>query len=556
MKKTKFWIAVILCFGVLFAACSGGKEEGAAGNAGGSGDNAAKTAEGDGASAPKEEAGQPADDQNKIQFPLAEPVTISIFGRSHSASNKPNGELKVFQDLEKKTNVLIDWDSVPDQQLIERKNLIFASNEMPDAFYGLGMLSNEEVVRFGSQGFLMPLEDLIDEYAPNLLQVFETRPELRNKITAPDGHIYSLPLLHEANFFLSPPALFINKAWLDQLGRDIPKTTEEFYEVLKAFRDNDMNGNGQQDEIPLSFGNNNISGPYALSGSFGIMDRPFTHLYIDNGQVKFVPAEEGYKEYVKYLHRLYSEGLIDREVFTHDANVYQAKLRSEEPIVGAFLGWMLSTVFGDSETDYVAIPPLQGPDGHALWMRGNFDESLGAFAVSSTNKHPEITIAWVDQIYEETTSIEHTWGPIGHNLQRNADGNYEFLPIPEGMGYGAFRHSETTGAAGLHIMTLERSVKIIQGPQKEKMDIVDIYLPYLEEEIYPNVLMSEEDGKTLSRIQSEMTTQNGYIDSTFAKWVVGGKIDEEWDRHLDQLQRLGLEELLDIYQRYYDAVMK
>ena len=113
----------------------------------------------------------------------------------------------------------------------EKKGLLFAG-ELPDAFYGQGILTDVDVIKYASQGILIPLEDMIEEYCPNISKLLENE-EYRKALTAPDGHIYCLPSLTE----LSPKThekLFINKTWLDQLGLPLPTTLEEFEETLKA----------------------------------------------------------------------------------------------------------------------------------------------------------------------------------------------------------------------------------------------------------------------------------------------------------------------------------
>ncbi len=74
----------------------------------------------------------------------------------------------------------------------------------------------------------------------------------KDLITAPDGNIYALPQVNECYHCMYQQRMWIYKPWLDKLGLKMPTTTDEFYEVLKAFKTKDPNGNGKADEIPLS----------------------------------------------------------------------------------------------------------------------------------------------------------------------------------------------------------------------------------------------------------------------------------------------------------------
>ena len=107
-----------------------------------------------------------------------------------------------------------------------------------------------ELQESDSMTLFIALNDLIDQYCPNLKAEMAKRPGAEERITAPDGNIYSLPFLgRSGNGWINS---FINQPWLDKLGLEMPTTLDEFYEVLKAFKTQDPNGNGIADEIPYA----------------------------------------------------------------------------------------------------------------------------------------------------------------------------------------------------------------------------------------------------------------------------------------------------------------
>ena len=163
-------------------------------------------------------------------------------------------ETQLYLELEEQTGIDISWETYPQSAWPEKKSLLIASNDLPDAFFGNGVLTSDEVVKYGSEGILIPLEDYItEENTPNLWKIFQEYPEYKSAITAPDGHIYSLMSFEDGYMVTTNNPIYINKAWLEAVGMDAPTTTEEFREVLKAFKEQDPNGNGQADEIPFSF---------------------------------------------------------------------------------------------------------------------------------------------------------------------------------------------------------------------------------------------------------------------------------------------------------------
>lgn len=489
-------------------------------------------------------------------FPLEETITLSIFAPGNASAVKAFGEMQVFKDLQEVTNVTVNWETVTGPDFVEKKNLIFASGELPDAFYGSAVLSNNEVVEYGSQGLLIPLEDMIAEYAPNLNAFLEERPDIRALITAPDGHIYSLPQINEFDPAAEPlAAMFINQEWLDQVGMEVPETTDELYEVLKAFKGQDLNGNGQDDEIPMSFRiNDMIGGIEALSGAFGKNLTQQTRFHVEAGQVYFTPMEPEYKEYVSYLHKLHAEGLLDPEAFSQEGQVYDAKIRAEERTVGALFGWSRSVLWGQEREnwDYVPVPPLKGPDGHQLWPRQAGGVAIGSFAITNQNPYPELTMRWIDNVYEETTSVTFAFGPYDSHLYDTDDGKIGLHWPPEGTAESAFRVQDTPGPGAVYIIgdLIQR-----RPSQQEKRELVDFYMPYTSEEVYPRMMMGDEDVNRLAILEPELFQQNGYIDSQFTQWVLRGNIEAEWDAYVEQLKRMNIEEIIEIYQSNYDRLM-
>ncbi|WP_185602237.1 extracellular solute-binding protein [Paenibacillus sp. 598K] len=489
-------------------------------------------------------------------FPLEETIELEFFAQGNANAIKPFGEMQVFKNLQEKTNMTIQWTTATGADFTEKKNLIFASGELPDAFYGTGVLTNNEVVQYGGQGLIIPLEDLIAEYAPTLHAFLEERPDIKALITAPNGHIYSLPHVNEFDPAAeASAAMFVNQEWLDQVGLDVPQTTDELLEVLRAFKGKDLNGNGQADEIPMSFRTRDtIRGVEALTGAFGKLLNGANRFHVEDKTVYFTPMEPEYKAYVSYLHQLYSEGLIDPEVFSQEGQVYDAKIRAELPTVGVLFGWSRSVLWGQERENwtYVPISALKGPDGDQLWPRQPGGTTVGSFAIANSNPYPELTMRWIDHVYEERTSVEHAFGPFGSHLYEADNGKIGLHWPPEGTAEGAFRVQETPGPGAVYIIgdLIQR-----RPSQQEKRELVEMYAPYTPEEVYPRLMMDEENVNRLAVLEPELFQENGYIDSQFTQWVLRGNIDAEWDAYVAQLKRMNIEEIVEIYQSNYDRFL-
>lgn len=494
---------------------------------------------------------------NATGLPIVkEAVTLKMVG-GKAATTKNFAEMQFFKDLEAKTNVKVDWELIPDTSLAEKINLLFASNELPDAFYGHYILQNNEVLKNGAQELLAPLESYIDKLMPNFKKILDANPSFVKELTAPDGHIYSLPTI-DTTYPTAKDALFINKAWLDKLGLAVPTTTEEFAKVLKAFKDNDMNGNGKKDEIPFTFRyDNQNQGLYSMFGSFGLVDRMdkaanLNHIAMKEDKVTYTAVQPEYRKAIEYFNGLFKQDLMDKEAFTHDNKVYLAKVKSKEKNIGAFVGWSLTSIFGAEQSDFIALPPLKGPDGSQLWGRFNAGIlSKGAFAVSSKNKNIEATIRWADQMYDPKISAQANKGVIGLNLKETADGKLEVIPAPDGMSSDEFRHKESPGSKSLFAITPEVNKMIIAtGKNNEKEALEALYKPFQEKNIFPNIYFSNEENEELVKYLADI---DSYVSKQYAKWLLQGGIDTEWDAYIKKLNDMGMDKMMKIYQDAYDG---
>lgn len=497
------------------------------------------------------------DNFNKTGLPIVKtPQSITI--AAITKKNKNFKELKYFEDLEASTNVQVNWNMNAREGWPEKKSLIFAGNDLPEAFYGFQSLTDVEIVKYGSQGMIIPLNDLIEEYAPNFKHVLDLNPSYRAQITAPDGNIYALPSITQ----LSPVThskFFINKVWLDKLGLPVPETLEQFEQTLQAFKDNDMNGNGDNnDEIPFTFRAQDLNQQNLapLFGSFGQLD-DYTHFVVKDGKVVFTPLTESYKEAIKYFNNLYAKGLIDKEGFTHDVNVYVAKIQDPAKICGAFLGWSRNSTAGPNKEDYVAIAPLKGADGKQIWKPVDSQiTSKGSFAITKAAKNPEILMRWIDESYKPENSLQIDQGLFGITLEKTSEGRYHYLPLPEGRMFDEQIHDYSPGNDGVAAVLKESIEKLdLNANLQERAELDKFYQPYNvpTSDIFPNVMFT---GEEVDRLSSLKTDIEAYVEKNYAGWISDGRIDESWNSYIDKLKEMRVDEYIEIHQTAYDRYME
>ena len=475
----------------------------------------------------------------------------------------PNDKL-IFKRMEEKTGIHIDWTNYTNDVFAEKRNLTLATGDLPDAIFDAG-LSDYELLKLAKDGTIIPLDDLIKDHMPNLNKVLEKAPQYRAQMTAPDGHIYSLPWIEELgagkeSIHAVNNIPWINKGWLDKLGLKMPTTTEELEKVLIAFKTQDPNGNGKADEIPMSFISSNGGNEDAgfLFGSFGPGMNWDLTLVDDNGKVGFAANTDGFKAGVNYLHELYQKGLIDKEFLTQDWNTFVAK--GKEDVYGLYFTWDKANVSG-LDSNFVPMPALAGPDGTKNVARTNgsgFDR--GRMVVTSEDKDLESTAKWMDQLYDPLQSVQNNWGTYGDDKQQNI---FEFdasknmlkhLPL-NGTAPGELRSKTSVGGPLAILDSYYGTVTTKPDDAAWRLDILKkTYVPDMKaKNIYPKVFFSIDELDRLSAIETDLFA---YVLRIRSEWIQNGKADSEWNSYLKELDRLGLQEWLQIKQSGYDRNSK
>jgi putative aldouronate transport system substrate-binding protein len=244
-----------------------------------------------------------------------------FFGYSATIEDYRTNEFTLW--LENLTNIKLDFVVAPTDAPQRLALMMSAGTDIPDMIAtGLTMAST---MSYGSQGLIIPLDDLIDRHSVSLVKILEARPHLLNIMRAPDGKTYHLPGLNECWHCEYVPKPFVAVEWMEKLGLEMPETTEEFYRFLKAFKEGDPNETGVDDVVPLTG-----SDRWWAASVDQFLMQPFlyypsrTGLWVENEKIYAPFVSEGWREGVRYMRRLYAEGLIDSEVFVQDGTQFAA----------------------------------------------------------------------------------------------------------------------------------------------------------------------------------------------------------------------------------------
>lgn len=481
---------------------------------------------------------------------VKEKITLKVMGINYAIVG-PWDKLKAYTDAEALTNIHIEFDMTEGDNFTTKKNLALASGDLPDIFYNGDITSFEEIT-YGGQGVLVPLEGYIDQYAPNLADIFKDLPELKASLTAADGHIYSLPFINLAESHATyGPRLYPNVPLLEKYGIDaVPETTDELYAALSALKKADSS------TFPLT-GTNLAEVRTPLLGAFGLIEDN-NGLMVDNDKVMFVPIQDNYKAYLEYTNKLYSENLLDHEIFTHTPQEYIAKGKADK--LGFFTttgphGYLNLPPDDMVAMKYPVVPPLTSPSNdRKIWPIVTNGIQPGVFAITASNKYPEASMRWADFWYSTQGTMLYSCGILMTQEQMD-DPNYktgclELVPKDEadiityfygkltaqkGPAYGSDELQKYIIQDNpIHAYTTEESVKI-QGPYAQMA--------------FPQVSLTVDESQ---RVAALLTDINTYKDQMEAKFVAGQEPLSNWDNYVNTLAKMKVDEVVQIYQSAYD----
>ncbi|KRE64673.1 extracellular solute-binding protein [Paenibacillus sp. Soil750] len=473
-------------------------------------------------------------------FPIVkEPLKLKMFTRI-APSNGPFKDMPVFQDYEKMSNIQVEFIEAPTDGFPEKKNLLFASNELPDVMYR-SALTPLEATRYGSGGQLIPLEKLIEAYAPNIKKLMETYPEIRSAITTPEGHIYALPGIVSVNSARTDKK-WINQAWLKKLNLKEPETTDELYEVLKAFRDKDPNGNGKQDELPMT-ARNGLSIVPIMAGSFGLDFQLGYNINLENDKVNLWMGSDRNKELLMYLNKLYAEKLLDTELFTQKEAQYLTKQGTGN--TGFFFDQTNNPMLdGKVQDQYIGIAPLKGPHGDRLQLAAPVPRDFGAFAITSVNKNPEATMRWVDYFYGDEGSTMLRFGRQGENYElKNGIPYYTDAFLATG---NQSKITPYAGGGAPHLIS-DKVASFINPPQvQEAQKKLDPFMPKIR---YAAPMFDEQTAQQINILRNDI---DKYYEEQSTKFIAGALSFDKWGEFQNTLKKMKIDELQKLYQVAYD----
>ncbi len=497
---------------------------------------------------------EPKEDPYAGPFPLETDVTLTywfMMNPNLSAHYTNLGETEYAKELQRITGINVEYVHPADY---DQFALIIAANEMPDIMeYRWERQYPGGVTKAIADGVVYPLNDFMEKgYTPNYSKYLEENPNFASMVKTLDGQIAGFPFIPDQSYVLIGPAL--RGDWLKELNLSVPETIDDWYVVLKAFKDKGV-------QAPYTY----VSTVPFIIGAYDTNHSNFNNgYYIRDKKVVYGPAEDNYKKMLETWNKWYQEGLVDVDYATVSREMVESKMAtgqagSTSAMPSNFSMLVEAGKASDPNYELVAakFPVLNKGDtprydNDAFGSPYNVRSMLGM--ITSNCKHPEIAARLLDFAYSEEGVLLNEWGIEGVSYEKKSDGSLMYTDNiynnPDGWtffqskakysrGYadGAFMADPRRFAADNNDPAMVNAVKTWSISKSAQYT-----MPFLRE--------SAEDSEKLAGITPELKT---YQEQAYLTFVLEKDSLKDWDQYLKTLDDIGLQTTLDIYQKLLDV---
>lgn len=470
-------------------------------------------------------------------------------------------DMESLKAIEEATNIEIKFEvATNDDSYIP----MMTSGEYPDIITAKNMERYPgRLAAMYKDGISVKLDELIEEYMPNFKKILTDYPQIAKDLKLDSGEYTFFSQLFDVNReedreAKSAYGLGIRKDWLDNLGLEIPTDMAEWYTVLKAFKTQDPNGNGQADEEPICMAS---SGWKYFLGAYGISTDPT--IGPDN-KVIYGPATGQYKQFLEEMHKWYTEELVYN--WFENRSLQDREERVTNNLAGA---WKADAPHFDENDSYLsklkekvpdaefaAVPWPKTADGVQYCYSDIASFSRDTTIITSKCKNPEAAAFLIDYMYSEEGSALLTWGVEGKSYEV-VNGERKLLPeMSEEFEYYGVSVPNMYAYADCNIVNFPSFGQFSDYVLSSKSDgYIDACGVWSQGEIfklpYPVQLSPEQQDK----VNSATEGMSGYISAEMYNFITGEEPLTNFDAYVDQLELMGLSTLIEVWQECYDAYL-
>lgn len=461
--------------------------------------------------------------------------------------NETDIGVKAFEEVNRLANTETELIVITENQDDQYKMMI-ASGNYPDLIRWTNALTYPGgVPKLVNDGVAIELNDLIDNHMPNLKKILEEKPNIRKQMTNDEGKYQFFaninPLESDIDKSIASTTGFAMRSdWLENIGLDIPTNMDEWYNVLTAFKNNDPNGDGANNEVPFEG-----TGLDMFAPAFGIRRTYF--IRPETGKVAFGPIEPEYKEYLATLNKWYNEGLIGPNSILTDGKLTDANITADiagsfKALTNAWEKYLPALQEKNPNADFVPVPWPKTVDGIAYTDRTELMNHINkeTTIITSSCKNPEAAARLIDYMYSDEGSFLLSWGFEGESYEI-VDGKYQFIEYPKD-GDVQVSHFVKPHVAWPKYGYTEAHANMFKPVRLVAADAwaqgVDSSLIYP-----PAIIFSEEETNTIIDINGDM---GSYVQDMTNKFITGEEPLSNFDTYVQNVKKFGVEKIIQIHE--------
>lgn len=475
-------------------------------------------------------------------------LTMAIQTKSTISAYYDNwADTPFAQAWQEQTGVTLEVTEYADGQAMA---LMMASGELPDIiFYNFSSYSGGAAKAIEDK-IIEPLNDYV-EYIPDLMAALEMEEDFIKDVTTDNGDIIGFPNIKGDVYLSVISGMVTRQDWLDAIGMEVPQTPDEFYQMLKAYKE-ELNV-----EYPLSTVLSHLKdvlvGHGYLTSPFGLVKGDW---YVKDGEIHYGYAEKEYKDVLEFLHKLYEEELIDPNFATMDFTTQRSNFMNGlsgvvSDSAGSGVGGYVNNM---PDAGVVGIGSLVANEGDTP-MSGHFEERITRFyaVITPQCENKEVAAQFLNYLYSEEGHLLANFGIEGESytmvdgvptytdlIMNNPDGMdkqtamshyclaWEQSPMVQDKGYGEqyFNLPEQIQAKTLWSQT----------------DAQEYFVPYLQ--------IPEADQAEYTKLSGDIST---YVNEMFIHYVDGTKDLADFEsEYLGTLKDMGIDKVIEMKQAAYD----
>lgn len=498
----------------------------------------------------------------EVTYPIDTTETLELVATFPDPlfASYPNAmaDCQIYQEAEKATGIHVDYTGLSTSASAEKFNVMITSGDYPDLIgWGLNYANGDEAAV--EEEIYLDLAEYVAQYAPNYYKLLSSDDELLKSALTDSNYLtgFNALVVEDAD---SVAGMVIRTDLLEKVGKDKPYTIDEYEDVLAAFKDEGL----AQPLVMLSTATlqgNLLAGAFdvnAFCSSFPMSAAP---TYVQDGEIKFSPLEQGFKDYITLMHEWYEKGYMDPDFVSINQN-WNSPDYSNAIVTGEagifFTDW--GNIGGMVEASEIDGFALEGTyDMHAdkdsVNHFGQFTKKSAGngFHISSNCENVELACQWGDWWYTDEGSLLANYGVEGVSFEYGDDGKPAFTETvtdaPEGM-----RDALLIYASNNTINCVIDNNALSSGYSDVDKAAPAIWREGVDDEyvIPSGVSLTAEESTEAANIYSDIET---LCMESIAAFVTGDKSLDEFDAFVEEIQGMNIDGYLEIQQAAYDRYM-